>query len=202
VTIVRLSSLERIDVAGVHWLPLRRALGVTAFKTNAYTADAGERLIEPHDESGSGQEEMYVLISGRATFEIDGRAVEVEAGSVVFYSDPRARRGAVAETDGTLAVAVGGTPGAAGPVSSWEHRFAGVAQADAGDPQAGYATAAAALADHPDDASVHYDLACLSALAGERERALEHWRRAVEIEPRVREWAADDHDLDLIRDAL
>ena len=104
-TVVRLGSLERIDIAGVHWLPLRRALGVTAFKTNAYVADAGERLIEAHDESASGQEEMYILVSGRATFEVDGGPVEVSAGSVVFYSDPGSRRGAVAQADGTLAVA-------------------------------------------------------------------------------------------------
>ena len=201
-TVVRLSALERIDIAGVHWLPLRRALGVTAFKTNAYTADAGERLIEAHDESGSGQEEMYILVSGRATFDVDGRAVEVDAGSVIFYSDPGSRRGAIAEEDGTLAVAVGGRAGAAGPVSSWEHRFAGQAQANAGDPAAGYATAAVALTDHPDDASLHYDLACFAALSGDREHALEHWRRAAEIDPRVRSWAAEDHDLDLIRDAM
>jgi hypothetical protein len=202
VTVVRLSSLERVDIAGVHWLPLRRALGVTAFKTNAYTADAGERLIEAHDESQSGQEEMYILVSGRATFEVGGRDVEVDAGSVVFYSDPAGRRGAIAHADGTLAVAVGGIPGAAGPVSAWEHRFAGTAQAAAGDPEGGYATAAVGLADHPDDASLQYDLACLAALAGNRERALEHWRRATEIEPLVRDWAADDHDLDLIRNAI
>ncbi|MGZ4269878.1 MAG: TPR end-of-group domain-containing protein [Solirubrobacteraceae bacterium] len=201
-TVVPLGSLERVDVAGVHWLPLRRALGVTAFKTNAYTADAGERLIEEHDESGSGQEEMYVLVSGRAAFEIDGRTVDVSAGSVVFYPDPAARRGAIAQADGTLAVAVGGTPGAAGPVSAWEHRFAGAAQANAGDPDGAYATAAVGLADHPDDPQLHYDLACFAALGGHREHALDHWRRAAELRPAVREWAAGDRDLDLIRDAL
>jgi hypothetical protein len=145
---------------------------------------------------------MYVLVSGRATFEVDGRPVEVDAGSVVFYSDPGSRRGAVALEDATIAVAVGGTAGAAGPVSAWEHRFAGAAQAAAGDPEGGYATAAVGLRDHPDDGSLHYDLACFAALAGDRERALEHWRRAAEIDPRVREWAAEDHDLDLIRDVL
>jgi hypothetical protein len=202
VTVVRLSSLEPVDIAGVHWLPLRRALGVTAFKTNAYMADAGERLIEAHDESTSGQEEMYIVVSGRATFEVDGRPVDVDAGSVIFYSNPDSRRGAVAQEDGTVAVAVGGAAGAAGPVSAWEHRFAGAAQANAGDPEGGYATAAVGLTDHPDDPSLHYDLACFAALAGDRERALRHWRRATEIEPRARDWAADDHDLDLIRDAL
>lgn len=200
--LVRLDDLDRIDVAGVHWRPLRRALGVTAFKTNAYSADAGERLIEEHTEQGSGQQEMYVLVRGRARFDVGDDQVEAEAGSVVYFDDPATRRGAVALADGTLALAVGGTPGAAGPVSSWEHRFAAAPQAAAGDPEGAYETAAVALADHPDDPNLHYDLACFAALAGDRDRALEHWRRAVELRPEVREWAAEDRDLDAIRDAL
>ena len=73
---------------------------------------------------------------------------------------------------------------------------------DAGDYERAYAVASAALEDHPDDASTHYDLACIKALAGEREKALEHWRRAVELNPKAREWAENDAELDAIRDAL
>jgi hypothetical protein len=106
---------------------------------------------------------------------------------VVFYSDPNSRRGAIAQENGTIVVVVGGTAGAAGPVSAWEHRFAGAAQANAGDPESGYATAAVGLRDHPDDANLHYDLACFAAVAANAERALEHWRRAAEIDPRARD---------------
>jgi hypothetical protein len=41
----RIEELDSIAVAGVHWRPLRRALGVTAFGTNAYTADAGHLRV-------------------------------------------------------------------------------------------------------------------------------------------------------------
>ncbi len=201
-TVVRLADLDRIDVAGLQWRPLRAALGVTAFKTNAYSADAGERLIEAHDETESGQEEMYVLVSGAATFDHDGTDVEAEAGTVVFYPDPAMRRGAVATADGTLAVAVGNVAGAAGPVSAWEPRFMAASVAAAGDPERAYAMASPGLDEAPDDADLHYDLACFSALAGARERALTHWRRALELRPQAREWAADDPDLDAIRDDL
>ena len=71
----RIDELDSISVAGVNWRPLRRTLGVTAFGTNAYTADAGEEIVEDHDElledppeGQRGHEEMYVVITGRAAF--------------------------------------------------------------------------------------------------------------------------------------
>lgn len=200
--IVRVDDLEQIDIAGVHWRPLRKAIGVTAFKTNAYSAAAGERLIEEHTEKSSGQEEMYIVISGAATFDVDDEQVDVAAGAVIFYADPATKRGAVADQDNTIAIAIGNAAGAAGPVSTWETRFEAIAIGQQGDPARGYAMVEALLADHPDDAEVHYDLACLAALQGHRDQALTHWRRALELNPKVREWAADDTDLDSIREDL
>ena len=197
---LRLQELESIAVAGVHWKPLRRELGITAFRTNAYAADAGEQLIEEHTEDD--EEEMYVLISGAATFVVDGEEIAATPGTVVFLPEPGARRSATATEDGTLALAVGDVAGRAGPPSAWEHRFAARPHIEAGDYERAHAVASAALDDHPDDAGTHYDLACIKALAGEREKALEHWRRAVELNPRARKWAEDDPELDAIRDAL
>ena len=197
---IRLSELEPIDVAGVHWLPVRRPLGISAFGANGYRADAGEHLIEPHTEGSSGHEELYVVVTGHATFTVAGEEIDAPAGTVVFLPDRDDHREAVATADGTLALAVGGIPGAAGPVSAWEFRFAAAPQAQRGDWAGAYETAAAALAEHPDEANLHYDLACFASMAGERETALEHLRRAVATNPRAREWAKDDTDLDPIRD--
>jgi thioredoxin-like negative regulator of GroEL len=61
---------------------------------------------------------------------------------------------------------------------------------------------ARALEAHPDNPNVLYNLACCEALAGRREDALAHLARAVEGDPRMREWAANDSDLDSIRDEL
>ncbi len=199
---LRLTDMDAVDAAGVHWLPVRRALGATAFGTNAYRADAGEQLIEPHDELPGSDEEMYVLITGRATFTVDGEEVDAVPGTVIFCADPAEHRSAVATEDGTLALAVGNPPGAAGPLPAWQHRFAAQPHAAAGDYVAAYTTAAAALDDHPDDANTQYDLACWAAMGGQRERALDHWRRALAANPRVRVWAEDDSDLDSIRDAF
>ena len=199
--VVHLDDLERIDVAGVHWRPIRRPLGISAFGINAYSADAGEQLIEEHDETGGpGHEEVYLVVRGRATFTIAGDEVDAPAGTLVFLEDPAERRGATAAEDGTLAVAIGGRPGAAGPVSPWEFFFAAAPAIAAGEPERAYEIAAAGLADHPDDGSLQYNLACYASLAGMHDRALEHLGRAFTIEPKARRWAENDADLDAIRD--
>jgi quercetin dioxygenase-like cupin family protein len=197
--IVHVDDLEKIDVAGVHWRPVRRPLGVSAFGVNGYSADAGERLIEEHDEV-DGHEELYLVVRGRATFTIAGEEIDARAGTLVFLDDLAEHRGAVATEDGTVAVAVGGRPGAAGPVSAWEFGFAAAPALAAGDPRRAYAIAAEGLADHPDHPALHYNLACYASRAGMRDEALEHLRRAFEAKPEARAWAADDADLDAVRD--
>ena len=53
---------------------------------------------------------------------------------------------------------------------------------------------------YPDHAGVDYNLACVRALAGDRDGALADFRRALERSPdEVRKWAANDSDLDSIR---
>lgn len=66
----------------------------------------------------------------------------------------------------------------------------------------GLAILAAAHERFPDDATVLYDLACFEALAGRRDDALAHARRALELEPGYVDMARDDADLESIRDAL
>src|SRR6476646_380079 len=105
--ILHLDDVEQIAVAGVEFRPVRRTLGVTAFGINAFTGDAGQRVIEEHDETGAGaggHEERYRVVAGAATFELDGRPVEVARGGMVFVPYVATRRGAVATADGTTVV--------------------------------------------------------------------------------------------------
>lgn len=199
--ITRIDELEPIAVAGVRWRPVRRALGITGFGVNAYTADAGEQLIEEHDETGAGagrHEELYVVLTGHARFTIDGEAIDAPAGTFVFVPETSARRSAVATADDTNALVVGGDTGSVKP-SAWEHYFAAQPAADAGQPQQAYESAAAGLQDHPDNASLHYNLACYASLAGDSDRALTHLARAFKLDPGTRKWAENDADLDGIR---
>jgi hypothetical protein len=197
--VVDVRSIQPIAVAGVNLHRVRHALGITAFGSNAYTADAGELLIEDHDEDDAvAHEELYIVLRGRATFTVGDRELDVPAGSLVFVV-PQERRVAVAAEDGTTALVIGGPTGAAGPPSSWEYRFAAAGESD---PRRAYEVAAEGLAHYPDEPSLHYQLGCHAALAGNREQALEHLRVAFEGEPSLREDAAGDSDLDSVRDAL
>jgi tetratricopeptide (TPR) repeat protein len=184
---------------------VRQPLGVTAFGINAYRADAGEQLIEPHDETGSGagrHEELYVVVSGRATFTVDGEEIDAPAGTLVFVPERESRREAVAVEPETTAFVVGGKAGAAGPVSPWEYWFAAEPAYRAKDYDRAYEIAAEGLRDWPDHATIHYQLACYRALGGRREDAVEHLSRAFELDSRTREWAERDSDLDSVRDAI
>ena len=82
-----------------------------------------------------------------------------------------------------------------------EHFFAAEPAYRAGDYTRAVEIASAGLADHPENASLNYQLACYHALAGAHGPALDHLGRAVAADPdRVRAWAAADSDLDAIRD--
>jgi hypothetical protein len=203
VRVTHLDELDRIEVADVIWRPVRRPLDVTAFGVNAYTADAtGDQLIEEHDETGAGSgrhEELYVVITGRATFTLNGVEQDAPAGTFLFIHDPTVRRSAVAAGPDTTVLVVGGRTGAALPVSPWEYYFAAAPARAAGDPARAAEIVAEGLREHPDHPRVHYELACHLAMAGDREGAFRHIEQAV-VDPRVREWVIEDSDFDSIRD--
>lgn len=201
---IRLDEVEALPTFGeLKWKPLRRPLGVTAFGVNAYWAEqAGDELIEEHDELGAGagkHEELYVVIGGAARFIVAGDEFEAPTGTVVFVRDPAARRAAVATEANTTALAVGGTPGRAYEVSPWEWVAEAIPAWRSGD----YATARAmieqGLREHPENPSLLYDVASLEALMGETEAAIEHLRRAVELKPEYAKDALQEEDFASIR---
>jgi hypothetical protein len=197
-------ELERIRIGGAGWWrPIRSALGVTGVAVNAYTADqAGDELIEHHDETGhgaAGHEELYVVLTGRATFTVGGEERDAPAGTLVLVG-AETRRGAVAAEPDTTVLVLGGAPGAALPVSAYEYWYRAEPAYRAGDYETAAAIAGEGLAEWPRHPSLRYQLACYEALAGHREAALEHLRIAYAEGPRTREWAAGDEDLASVRD--
>ena len=121
---ITLDAVEELPVVDgtLRWKPVRRTLGIRAFGTNAYIADAGQDVVEDHSED-DGAEEMYVVVRGHARFTVDGEELDAPAGTIVFLHVPEARRKAVAVQDGTTVLAVGGIPGRAHEISDWEERF-------------------------------------------------------------------------------
>ena len=196
---IRLADLPRAVIGDHTWHPARRALGATGFGVGAYSAaKAGDVLVGTHDETGLGSnrhEELYVVLGGRALFEVDGRELELGPEELLLV-EPEARRGARAVADGTTVLVIGGAPGtvAAAP---YEHWYAALAS---DDPAEQAEIAAAGLAQYPDHGQLNYQLACFNALAGELGVAARHLRRAVASDERAWEWLADDTDLDPLRD--
>jgi tetratricopeptide (TPR) repeat protein len=199
---LHLAELEPFRDGAVPWIPLRRELGISAFGINAYVGEPGEHVIEDHDETSGAagrHEEVYLVQSGRASFTIDGEPLDAPAGTLVFVPDPSSRRGAVAEEPGTLVVAIGGVAGEAYAPAPWEASLHAALLAGRGDQERARAAVADALAEHPDHSSALYNVACAEALLGDRDAALEHLARAVELEPKCREWAQGDDDLASLR---
>jgi tetratricopeptide (TPR) repeat protein len=189
---------------GYDWHPIRRHFGIRAFGVNANVArEAGDVVVDEHDEAAErpdgGQQELYVVLRGRATFELDGKQVDAPAGTMVFVGDPAVKRAATAAEPDTAVLALGGRPGTAFLPSTWESARIALEQSEGGDHDGAVRTIESLLAERPDDPRVLYDLACFESLAGRAEDAIEHLRRAIEIDARYREYAQDDEDLDPIR---
>ena len=125
---------------------------------------------------------MYVVLSGRARFTIGEREQDAGPGTVVFFDDHTEHRVAVALENRTTVLAVGGMPGTITP-SAWEWRFAAEPAYTAGDYDEAYRICAEGLEVHPEDAEIHYQLACYANRGGHAERAREHLRRALAAAP-------------------
>lgn len=200
-----IDAIEEVPVVGgtLRWKPVRRTLGIQAFGTNAYVADAGQLVVEEHDEvssTGSGHEELYVVLRGHARFTIDGEDLDAPLGTLVFLPEPEAKRAATALQDGTVVLAVGGEAGAAYAVSPWEFYFAAQGPAARGDFASAAAIVAEALPEHEGNPAVHYDLACHLSRDGRLDEALAQLQRAYAADPeRVAKWARDDEDLAPLR---
>ena len=196
----KVAHLDDIERRGRD-IPVREHLGIHAFGVNAFTPREDGTLVNDHDEAGTGQEELYIVVDGKVTFEVDGEAVDTPPGTLV-YVGPQARRKATG--DGTLLV-VGATPGEAYQGIDWgdawpfhnesmqaygEQRYADALEAVRG-----------ALEHMPDHAGLNYNYACFATLAGNTgDDTFAHLRRAVELHPRFREDAPRVEDFAAVRD--
>jgi mannose-6-phosphate isomerase-like protein (cupin superfamily) len=105
---------------------VRGFLGVESFGINAFEAHDGELLIIPHDELGEGeqQEELYLVVDGRAQFTCDGETVELGPGEVLL-ARPGVKREAIALESPTMLLIVGGRPGEAYSPPIWASDWRG-----------------------------------------------------------------------------
>ena len=106
------------DPGDFDWYPLQHHFGLGAFGVNAFGGDAGISLVAEHDETASGQEEMYVVVRGTAQFTLDGEEHAAPAVSLVAIPDPSVKRAAVSAQDGTVLLAIGASSGS-GFATTW-----------------------------------------------------------------------------------
>jgi hypothetical protein len=174
---------------------VREHLGIHSFGINARVQGDNGVLVNEHDEAG-GQEEVYVVLDGTATFEIDGETVEAPAGTFVLVR-PGSRRKATGT--GTV-LAVGAKAGEAYQGFDWGeawtfHSASMQAYGEERYPDALEAVRSG-LERSPDNPGLHYNYACFATLAGDvGDETFEHLRRSVELLPRFREQARTDDDL-------
>jgi quercetin dioxygenase-like cupin family protein len=198
--VAHIDELEELPINNGEfvWRPVRRRFGITAFGTNAYTGNSGQRVIEEHAERDNHQE-MYVVLRGRASFTLGDDEVDAPAGTTVLVR-PNTRRGAIAAEDGTAVLAVGAKPGVVFEPSLWEDVFVANSYAEQGELEPARAVYAELIENHPDAWQGLFNAACFEARFGDHERAFEYLGRALELEPSAREYAEKDSDFDSIRD--
>ena len=201
--VARIEDVESLRTRhGYDWHSIRHHFDVRAFGVNANVAVEPGVIVEEHDEvhPDGGQEELYVVVAGHATFTVAGEEVDAPAGTLVFVRDPAVKRAAVARDAGTTLLCVGGRPGQLFRISNWEYSRRAEVRVKEGDREGAVRIMEELLAERSDDPVVLYDVACFESLAGRREAALDHLRQAFERDPSLRELAASDPDLDAIRD--
>jgi tetratricopeptide (TPR) repeat protein len=184
---------------GLTWRPIRREFDIRAFGVNAYTAEeAGQRVVEEHREE-NGAEELYVVVSGRATFKVEGEEHDAPPGTLV-HCPPGTLREAFAAEPGTTVLGIGAKPGEVFQPSGWEWSFAGTSLLAQGDEEGARRELQAGIETYPDAWQGYYNLACVEARLGNKDEALAHLERAAGLEQEaVAKWAREDSDLESLK---
>ena len=81
--VAHLDEIDEINDGRCPSRPIRYHFGITSFGVNAWTGrEAGDRIINEHDEGDGGDEELYLVQRGRARFELDGKLVQAPVGTL------------------------------------------------------------------------------------------------------------------------
>jgi len=199
-TILTLDEVETASHRDSNLIPIRHYLGFRPAGVNAWKADTGGQLIPPHTED-SGNEELYVVVRGRATFTLGEEISDADAGTLVFVP-AEVFRTAVAAENGTIVLVVGATVGQAFEAGGWDSFALADTYRQTGRFDEARAIMEQQIAQQPENWAAHYNAACLEALGGNADAAFEHLRRTKELdaEGASTKYLREDSDLDSLRD--
>jgi hypothetical protein len=177
------------------WHPLREALGTRIIGMSAFTAErAGQEVVERHRESdgGRGHEEVYVVLRGRASFQLDGEELDAPAGTFLLVSDPSLERRAVAAEPGTAVLALGGPPTFQPSASEWVERARPHLRSD---PARARRILDELRAARPDSVGIRIGEALFAVAQGNLAVARDELAALLEEDPSLRVALAQDPDL-------
>ena len=139
------------------------------------------------------------MLRGRASFEVDGEQLDAPAGTFVLCAPRRhtysgrsgARHDDVAQwavfPESRTSLKAGSCFAPLRPLY------------EAGDSAEAADRGRELLAGDPPYADLFYNVACCESLAGQKDQAIAHLRRAIELSERTRPFLEGDSDLDPIR---
>lgn len=110
VTIKRLDEFEAIFGGGMR--RVRAGLGVSSFGMQVIELPPHADMYPEHDHTHDEQEEVYFVLSGRATLQVAGDEHTLEPG-IFARVGPLERRKIVTGDEGARILALGATPGRA-----------------------------------------------------------------------------------------
>ena len=118
-TIKHRDEFETMEGSGEStWRLARKALGTEAFGFNLVEIGPSGQIPE-HDESGSGQVELYVILAGEATMRLDGEEHAAPAGTFASI-EPLAKRTILNRSEAPVtALLIGVDPGGGYEPMGW-----------------------------------------------------------------------------------
>lgn len=73
---------EEGESPSTEWKPVRRFFDIKSFGTNlARATEAGDILTHDHDEVSTNHEELFLIVSGHATYRVGDEEIDAPAGT-------------------------------------------------------------------------------------------------------------------------
>ncbi|MFL5908645.1 MAG: cupin domain-containing protein [Solirubrobacterales bacterium] len=112
-TIKQVDEFEEMEGSGgATWHLARKTLGAEAFGFNVVDIEPGGQ-IPAHDHSGDNQEEVFIILEGKATIVADDEDHDAPAGTYVRYA-PEVNRTIRNESDAPVRALLIGVPADSG----------------------------------------------------------------------------------------
>ena len=195
-----LDEIDELADHDVRYRPVRHHFGITSFGVTAWTAGAaGDPVVAPYDEGSDAAEELFLVVTGRARFDLDGQVVDAGPGMLV-HCGPGASRSAVATEPGTTILAIDGSPGKAYTATGWELWAPLVTLYDSGQHAELIPRLSELVAQHPEYPMLAYNLACSESLDGRPGDTVGHLHQAIAAAEKYQGEALVDSDFDPIRE--